>query len=308
MSCTWVKDDTDDCPDGFWLQLRYTYNMLDVDAAEKYVTDAYVYVYDANGKYITRIYASQAMLAANGHRVRVEDLPEGDYQFMVWSGAGNSAYAVSGDTQDISNFRLSLSGTGSTLQQELPLLFYGFKSTVHYDDEYAVYNVEMTKDTNLLTCMIVVAGDTATANTDELSIKVVAANATMDGLNQLTGTQKTTYRPYSEDTVTVNDPDFGVLPGRKMGISTMRLTTGDDCRIIIEKKSTEQEVVNISFTEYIAKIGSYYTSIGRPLTVQEYMDRQDFYTVVFYLSDDLDRLLKLQVNNWRVRAVNHLKL
>ena len=39
-SCTWVKDENDDCPYGFWLKLRYSYNMLDVDAAPKYVTDA----------------------------------------------------------------------------------------------------------------------------------------------------------------------------------------------------------------------------------------------------------------------------
>ena len=46
-SCTWVQDDTDGCPYGFWLKLHYTYNILDVEAAPEYVKDATVYVYDA---------------------------------------------------------------------------------------------------------------------------------------------------------------------------------------------------------------------------------------------------------------------
>lgn len=34
-SCSWVKDDTDDCPNGIWLQMQYDYNMLDVDAVKQ---------------------------------------------------------------------------------------------------------------------------------------------------------------------------------------------------------------------------------------------------------------------------------
>ena len=110
-SCTWVKDDTDDCPYGFWLQLHYAYNMLDVDAAPNYVTDAYVFVYDSDGNYVKRIYVTQDALKANDYRVRIEELTEGNYQFVVWSGIGNSQYAVSGDTKTINDFRLALAGT-----------------------------------------------------------------------------------------------------------------------------------------------------------------------------------------------------
>ena len=70
-SCTWVKDDYD-CPSGFWLKLSFTTNLLDVDAAPKYVRDAYIYIYDADGKYINRLYASNEALKANDYRVRVD--------------------------------------------------------------------------------------------------------------------------------------------------------------------------------------------------------------------------------------------
>ena len=55
-------------------------------------------------------------------------------------------------------------------------------------------------------------------------------------------------------------------------------------------------------------MGTLYTNLGRPLTVQEYLDRQDFYTLVFFVTGDLEQLLQLQVNSWRLRAFNHIKL
>ena len=64
-SCTWVKDDTEDCPYGFWLRLHYTYNILDVEAVQKYIKDVSVYVYDAEGRYVRRIDVSQKMLKDN---------------------------------------------------------------------------------------------------------------------------------------------------------------------------------------------------------------------------------------------------
>ena len=307
-SCTWVKDDVDDCPYGFWLRLHYTYNILDVEAVQKYVKDADVYVYDADGNYVKRIHATQSELTANDYRVRVEGLSEGDYQFVVWSGMGNSQYAVAGDTQTMGDFRLSLSGAGTRYAGELPDLYYGYQTAVHYDDSYAVYDVELMKNTNQLSCLIVSVSDQQELDADDYTMKVVAANATMDVRNQLVSGPETAYEPFEQGSVTFDDPDYGQLHGIKFNIMTLRLMSNSDSRLILEKKSTGQTLFNISFPEYVGMIGSLYTAIGRPLTVQEYLDRQDFYTIVFFLSGDLDQLIQLQVNSWRLRANYHLKL
>lgn len=118
---------------------------------------------------------------------------------------------------------------------------------------------------------------------------------------------KTTYEPFIQEDVTLDDPDYGKLEGAKFSMMTLRLMSDMDCRIILERKSTGQKIFNISFPEYIGMIGSLYTNLGRPLSVQEYLDRQDLYTIVFYLSADLERLMQLKVNSWRLRAENHLK-
>lgn len=307
-SCTWVKDDKDDCPYGFWLQLRYSYNMLDVNAAPKYVTDAHVYVYDMDGNYVKRIFVTQEVLKVNNYRVEIDGLAEGDYQFVVWSGMGNSQYAVSGDTQTISDFRLALAGASGASSTELPALYHGYLPAVHYSDSYAVHDVELMKNTNQLACLVVSVDNTATLNPADYSLEVVAANGTMDAYNQLVSDAKVTYKPFAQDAVTIDDIDYGQLHGVRFNVTTLRLMSDSDSRIILRQQSTGQVVFNISFPEYIGMIGSLYTNIGRQISVQEYLDRQDFYTVVFFLSADMEQLLQLQVNSWRLRASNHLKL
>ena len=305
-SCTWVKDENDDCPYGFWLKLRYSYNMLDVDAAPKYVTDAYVYVYDADGNYVKRIFVTPKVLKEHDYRVEVDGLPEGDYQFVVWSGMANSQYAVSGDMKTIADFRLELLGTGAAT--ELPALYHGYLSAVHYDDSYAVHEVELMKNTNQLACLVVSVDNTEIPNPADYTMQVVAANGMMNAYNQLVSDAAVTYMPFEQEAVTIDDADYGQLHGVKFNITTLRLMSDSDSRIILQKKSTGQVVFNISFPEYIGMIGSLYTNMGRQITAQEYLDRQDFYTIVFFLSADFEQLLQLQVNSWRLRANNHLKL
>lgn len=305
-SCTWVKDENDDCPYGFWLQLRYSYNMLDVDAAPKYVTDAYVYVYDADGNYVKRIFVTPKVLKEHDYRVEVDGLPEGDYQFVVWSGMANSQYAVSGDMKTIADFRLELLETGAAT--ELPALYHGYLSAVHYDDSYTVHEVELMKNTNLLACLVVSVDNTEIPNPADYTMQVVAANGMMNAYNQLVSDAAVTYMPFEQETVTIDDADYGQLHGVKFNITTLRLMSDSDSRIILQKKSTGQVVFNISFPEYIGMIGSLYTNMGRQITAQEYLDRQDFYTIVFFLSADFEQILQLQVNSWRLRANNHLKL
>lgn len=306
-SCTWVKDDVDDCPYGFWLKLHYTYNILDVEAAPEYVKDANVYIYDTDGNFVKRIHATYDDLKANDYRVRVEGLTEGDYQFVVWSGIGNSNYSIAGETQTKDDFRVSLTGNGSNYTKELPAIYYGLLTDVHYKNSYAVHHVDMMKDTNQLACLVVSVDDEE-LSADDYSMKVVSANGIMDANNQIVTDVPTTYEPYAQENVTFSDPDYGELKGAEYAISTLRLMQDYDCRIIFEKKETGETVFNISLPEYIGMIGSLYTNLGRPLSVQEYLDRQDFYTIVFYLSGDLDQLIQLRVNSWRVRAYYHLKL
>lgn len=309
-SCSWVKDD-DACATGFWLKLHYTYNILDVDAAPRHVKDAYVYVYDAEGNFVKRIFATQADLKANNYRVRVEGIPEGDYQFVVWSGIGNSQYSTTGDALTMEDFRLSLAETGEESDEysdELPALYYGYLGKVHYTELYTQHDVELMKNTNQLACLVVSVSGNTEIDPEDYTMKVITDNSEMDVHNNLVSEDLVTYEPFGQEGVTFEDSEFGTLQGITFNIMTLRLMSDHDCRIILEKKTTGEQLFDISLPEYIGMIGSLYTNLGEPLSVQEYLDRQDFYTIVFYLNGDLDQLIQLSVNSWRLRAKDHMKL
>ncbi len=306
-SCTWVKDDFDDCPYGFWLNLHYTYNILDVEAAPEYIEEVSVFVYDSIGNYVSRIDVPQSTLLANSHRVRIEGLPHGEYQFMVWSGTAHNEYSISGIQTNLQDFRLALANR-DVVAKQLPDLYYGFLPKILYDDSYTTHDVYMMKNTNQLACMVVSTSETAELEPEDYSMRIVSDNSTMDAGNNLVPYKPTTYQSYVKEKATIDDAEYGLLQGIKFGISTMRLMQDKDSRLILTKNDTQQEIFNISFPEYIGMIGSLYTQLGRELTVQEYLDRQDFYTIIFFLSEDIDKLLQVQVNSWRLRANNHLKL
>ena len=271
--------------------------------------DATIYIYDASGLFVKRMDVSIGDLLDHNYRVRIEGLPQGDYQFVVWSGMTNSMYAISGDNSTIANFRLSLANTSTSSTAMLPDLYYGYLSTVHYDaDEPARHDVFLKKNTNELACVIMPTSSSVKLSPADFSLSIVSANAVMDAHNNLASDNLMTYEPFASDTAVVNDNDYGKLTGACFSVSTLRMLADKDCRIILKKQDTGRQIFNVSLPEYIGMIGSLYTNLGRPLSVQEYLDRQDFYTVVFFLSDDLQTLLKLQVNSWRLRANHHLKL
>lgn len=306
-SCTWVKDNDEDCPYGFWLNLHYTYNMLDVDAAPEYLDEVSVYVYDTIGNYVTRIDAPAQVLKANDYRVKVEGLADGDYSFVIWGGVSNSHYAVSGDKSTIADFRVSLSASNGTSSGQLSDLYYGNLSKVHYDNSYAVHDVYLMKNTNELACCIVTTDAEVAIDKDDYSMKLESANGTMDAANRLVSNDKITYQAFDKDIVFIEDADYGDLHGIKCKISTLRLMQNKDCRVILVKK-TGEEIFNISLPDLLGQLGSLYTKLGRPLSIQEYLDREDFFTLIFIYSGEFDQLIQFQVNSWKLRANKYLKV
>jgi hypothetical protein len=166
----------------------------------------------------------------------------------------------------------------------------------------------MMKNTNQLACFVVPLSQDVKMNPSDYVLEIVADNGTMDINNEMASDKLIHYSSVPELAV-INDDDYGQLHGIKYNLSTLRLMEKGICRLVLTKKSDNQtdQIFNISFPKYIGEFGSLYTKLGKKLEPQEYLDRQDYYTVIFFLSEGLDQLMKLQVNSWLVRS-NILKL
>ena len=53
-SCSMMQDDLDDCPTGLYLSFKYDYNLQRADMFNDHVGAVTVYVFDEEGRYVTK--------------------------------------------------------------------------------------------------------------------------------------------------------------------------------------------------------------------------------------------------------------
>lgn len=93
-SCDMMTEDRDDCPMGLYLNFKYDYNLERADMFNDHVGAVDVYVFDENGKYVTRQseanVGSSLPLAVPTYSMKM-DLDPGKYKFIVL--AGQNSYS-----------------------------------------------------------------------------------------------------------------------------------------------------------------------------------------------------------------------
>ena len=306
-SCSWVKTDIDDCPTGVWLKIRYTCNMLDVDAAAQQVRDASIMVFDHEGNYVRRIEIDYGQLYSNNYCVEVSELPNGIYDFVVWSGLGDSHFMTTSPLR-IDDLRLSLAAADKVQDAEYGDLFYGRIYSVEVTGRYAVHEVDLTKDTNVLVCQVVPASGSGDVSIDRYGIQLKSSNGVLDACNNTVPSSLVLYAPYKMQADRVEDDLNGQVETLGYAIKTLRLVQGDNSRLVLNDNDSGNVILDLPLTDFLCQISSFYTQSGRPLTAQEYLDRQDFHTVILYMSESGNSVVQCRINNWVIRLNDNINL
>ena len=290
FACSWVDDDLSDCPSGFWLKLSYRYNILNVDAAFTQLKNASIFIFDETGNYIETRHVDSLILHQNNCQVRLESLSPGKYNFLVWSGLTDSCYECSA-----SGVRLLCDASGTSSKQ-LPALFHGRLEGVEVPEEYTVREVPLIKLTHRFTCVLQGQNPTPFAD-DEFLLEIRAFNGMIDHRSLPLDSVETCYLPFYQTVA-----DLSGLQVVHSELNTLRLLENDDTRLILTHRSTGQRVLDIPLTKYLLLSREAYSG----MTPQEYLDRQDQYTLIFFLDATEDKLKPyicplMKVNNWMVR-------
>ena len=270
--------------------------MLNVDAAFTQLKNASIFIFDETGNYIETQHIDSLTLHQNNCQVRLESLSPGKYNFLVWSGLTDSCYECSA-----SGVRL-LCDTPGTSSRQLPGLFNGRLEGVEVPEEYAVDEVPLMKLTHRFTCIL--QGQNPTPFTDdEFLLEIKAFNGMIDHRSLPLDSVATSYLPFYQTIA-----DLSGLQVVHSELNTLRLLENDDTRLILTHRSTGQRVLDIPLTKYL--LLSRETNAG--MTPQEYLDRQDQYTLIFFLDATEDKLKPyicplMKINDWMVR-VNEVDL
>lgn len=325
-----VYDSEGDCDVTYRLHLTYTRNMKWADAFPAEVTNVGVYVFSKSGSLVWSGSESAETLHANDNYITLP-LDPGKYDIIVWCGGKSlesSAHgwklASQGAVNSKSDIHIALdapadpNGSGLLATSDLHRLYHGTLDDAVMTDEPGVhdYEIDLTKDTNFIRVVLQHA-DGEPVNPDHFTFRITDTNAALDHTNLSAASQAVTYKPWGVITAETELPDPENIAGSSASaprsratsqissvvadMTTSRLIKGNKPTIEINctQPGNEHNVARLDLISYFLMIKG---SANRHISDQEFLDRQDDYTMMLILDDNnrWNIRLGLYINSWRI--------
>ncbi len=324
-----IYDEEGDCSVTYRVVFRYDRNMLWTDAFAHEVGSVHLYAFDPNGVLVWERSERGETVVAQGNSMTL-DLPAGDYTLVAWCGLENDgerpeSFSVPetrvGKTrieelQCRLNRQHDAAGAARSKQKLYPL-FHGtceVKLPANDDGGSYTYPMNLTKDTNHVRIILQqLSGEPVDEN--KFTFRIEEENGLMGWDNNLLSDEMITYSDYNKTSGTagmgIEDyPEIGgAHPAQASSraivqvsvaiadLSIARLTTGRKTWLTVETLDGEISA-RIPLTDYALLLKDGY---DEPMTDQDYLDRQDEYTLTFFLDQNMRWAAAwLIINSWRV--------
>ncbi|MBP5171707.1 MAG: FimB/Mfa2 family fimbrial subunit [Bacteroidales bacterium] len=308
-ACNAIFDYPGDCD--AWIRLVYDRNMKYADAAPREVSSALVYVFDADGLLYKSYTASREELQAQGWRMPLRDLPRGDYQCVVWCGLEDepgsySLPRMNNGRSRIEELSCRLQRSRSTGQAaevgEIQPLFHGsfhLEGQRHFEGSDTAV-VHLTKDRNSLR-VILQENSPLGADTQLLTASIADCNGLLDYDNRPLDDETLLYRPCYTD-YAASDPSVGSAPGANVALmeftlSRLWIDPERENRLTVYHRQSGDTVLSIPLNRYLCLAREHYMS---ELSDQEYLDRQDNYSLTFFLQQGRWVGSQVVINSWKM--------
>lgn len=288
FSCT--KEDLSDCSVECRLRLRFDYNMLYADAFTPAVKEGRLYLFDANGKFL------QSM-NQQGNPLFSLSLPTGEYSALVWAGDFDDTFTFTSFVEATTSMDECLATLQSTTAN-LGSLFWGRIDSFIVGDKDVEYAVPLIKNTNRIRIVLQhISGEAV--NSSDFNFEITDTNGVIDAHNNLMDNDTVQYTPYAKGQQTVGgEPAVTVTYAE---LATSRLIAGSKARLRITTSDNEVQrtVMDIPLIDYLMLAK---TEGGYKMTNQEFLDRQDEYTLHFFLDENNSWLrIMIIINGWVIR-------
>ena len=308
-----IYDDEGDCSVNYRIRFKYDRNMKFADAFRNEVKSVALYVFDESGVLVSQTIEDGATLADENYSMPV-DLKPGNYELLAWCGVGNGEsftvpQAVVGETtkEEVTcrMNRNSVNGVG-VVDKDLAPLFHGSMKVTLTDEVGTHYEtMSLTKNTNVVRVVLQqLSGNDI--NPELFSFEIQDYNGFMAYDNSLLSDALMVYKPWSIESGSA-DVDADVYNGKtratSVGVAVAEMTTGrlmaDNRPILVVRNLEEDKVVlSVPIVDYALLVKGNY---NRDMSDQEYLDRQDEYSMTFFLDESGDWVSStIIVNSWRV--------
>lgn len=298
VACSF-HEEYDACP--MYVRFLYDYNMAGEDLFAKECGRVDLFVFDQNGRLVQRTVDEGSHLAETGYRIPLS-VGSGTYTVMAWGGTLASMSYLSDPVENLSVIDdLILRFNDLESAAELEPLWNGTPVTFTVEQTYGhEETVRLIKNTNQINLTLYGAQNTALPATDDIEVKLTAANGTYRYDNDFVDMDNMiTYRPFA----------FSETSNAGLGysFSTLRLVRGQSVGLAVIDRTTGRSLLSSAFSN-IDVINYLLETKPANMEAQEYLDRQDTWNIELYLqgansgSGETYTAVLIKINGWTVWA------
>lgn len=332
-ACTdWLYDDRSGCDSGVYLTFRYDYNLQRADMFADHVGGVTVYVFDAEGRYVTRQSesntAAHAPLRDRNYCMHL-DLPAGEYRFLAvamqrnveiaqQAGSGRARFLLTEPGVDgrMEEFGVTLehAADGTVTHGKMPLdtLWMGRTAVpLRTCDLRAVHDtIDLMRHTKHISVVLRDLDGEEGTDVSDYDFRIDDRNLRLRYDNSVDETEAAVYTPYATWNTTDKETDGGTPVGRMAhaDFMTSRLLwherAADDATLTVTHRESGNEVIRVNLPDLLARLRT--SDELHTYTEQEFLDRAYDYRLTFFLREGrwVEVQLEISVLNWSVRMQN----
>lgn len=301
-----------DCGTYYRIRFRYDYNIKFADAFAAEVNSIALYVFDENDVLVEEIATTDKKALSSGNfEIPLELLP-GKYTLMAWGGLMNEeSFDMLADTKVGVTRREELQvrmhrqhdedGKARVSEDLLPLYHGTMPLEVKALPGTFTETMSLKKNTNVIRILLhEMSGHDVDA--DKFIFEINDSNGLYDCDNNLLDDEMITYSAWHQSTGSADVDDTDVKAVTSVSVALAELTIGrmraaDSPVLHIKDRETGEDVFRIPVADYALLVKGYYR---QGMGDQEYLDRQDEYTMTFFLDEGKWVSSVIYINSWRV--------
>lgn len=298
-----IDEDLSDCRYGS--AVRFVYPIYDdnggaADAFSTSVDCIALYIFDSEGKHVATQTERGQTLRDPQWRMTL-DLEPGTYHVVAWAGLDGGSFRGKTFCATKEDACVQLNCEGKLSRDNLTPLWHGAADIV-VTKNYDEHIVSLVKDTRRIRIVLQQINGEPLDDAD-FDFSITDDNSHLGHDNLPIPNGMLTYRPYTTGQQGVGGngeamDSKGAATVAYAEFSTSRLVEGNLPRLCIDRTSDGEPVVDIPLLDYLLLR----RAEGSELTDQQFFDRNDVYTLVFFLDDDLSWLkTQIIINGWVIR-------
>ena len=301
-----------DCGIYYRLCFKYDYNIKFADAFANEVNSLALYVFDENDVLVEEIATTNIEALSSGSYEIPLELEPGNYHLVAWGGLMNEESfdllvdAKVGETK-LDELQVKMhrqydnNGKAGSNEDLAPLYHGSMPLTVADVPGTYTETLSLTKNTNVIRILLhEMSGHDI--NADNFIFEINDDNGLYGWDNNLLDDEMITYSAWHQTTGSADVGDTNVKAVTSVNVALAELTigrmrAGDSPVLHIKSRETGKDVFRIPVADYALLVkGNYREKMGD----QEYLDRQDEYTMTFFLDEGKWASSVIYINSWRV--------